>query len=267
MQRVPGDGGAAGNGFGWRGHRCILLVGAAFVAAGCEGPQSLLDPAGPSARAIAAVWWWMVGVAMVVWGGTAAAWLWGMRRGRTRSSDGAPAATDAAHPRAGRRWIVLGGLVLPSVSIAALLVFGTPAGRHQLALPWQAGDGPAPLVVHATGVQWRWELHYPATGTTLHNELRIPVGVPIDVHTQSRDVIHSFWVPRLGGKLDAIPGRSLVVRLRADAPGTYRGQCAEFCGLGHAHMVMTVVAMPPDAFDDWLRRQPPGDATPSRPAP
>ena len=204
----------------------------------------MLDPAGPSAHAIALVWWWMFGVSCAVLVGVTVAWLWAMRSRRTW----APADAE----RAGRRWIVGGGIVLPSVAIAALLVFGSPAGLHQLPLP---GGQAASLRIDAIGHQWWWEIHYPGAGTSLRNEMRIPVGRPVDVHTQSRDVIHSFWVPRLGGKLDAIPGRTLVVRLQADAPGVYRGQCAEFCGLGHAHMVMTVHAMPADEFDAWLRAQ------------
>lgn len=220
-------------------------VAAAFVSTGCEGPQSLLDPAGPSAAAIAAVWWWMFGVAVLVWSGTLLAWLWAMRR---RARD------EAAARRAGLRWIVGGGVVLPLVSVSALLVFGLPAGRHQLVLPW-GGDATPALRVEAIGAQWHWELHYPDAGIRLRNELRMPVGVPVDVYTQSRDVIHSFWVPRLGGKLDAIPGRTGVLRLRADRAGTYRGQCAEFCGLGHAQMVMTVTAMEPAAFEAWLQAQ------------
>ncbi|MCK7493505.1 MAG: hypothetical protein MZW92_20765 [Comamonadaceae bacterium] len=88
---------------------------------------------------------------------------------------------------------------------------------------------------------------------TLVDELRMPAGRAVDIHTESRDVIHSFWVPRLGGKLDAIPGHVRVVRLQADAPGVDRGVCAEFCGVGHADMAMTVVAMEPAAFDAWLR--------------
>jgi cytochrome c oxidase subunit 2 len=100
-------------------------------------------------------------------------------------------------------------------------------------------------------------VHYPASGVQLRDALRLPVGRPVHVHVGSRDVIHSFWVPRLGGKLDAIPGRTQVVRLQADEPGTFRGQCAEFCGLHHAHMVMTVIAMPAAEFDAWMAAQPP----------
>jgi cytochrome c oxidase subunit 2 len=191
---------------------------------------------------------------------------------------------EAQARRDGQRWIVGGGIVLPAVVITALLVFGSSAGLHQLPLPGQwgrqgagePGGGAAnlpPLRVDVTGHQWWWELHYPGSGARLRNEMRMPVGRAVDVHVGSADVIHSFWVPRLGGKLDAVPGRTQVVRLQADQPGIYRGQCAEFCGLAHAHMTMTVVAMPLDEFEAWLGAQrapaasalPPAQAAPPAP--
>ncbi|WP_310307818.1 cytochrome c oxidase subunit II [Hydrogenophaga laconesensis] len=226
------------------------------MLSGCAGAQSMLDPAGPSARAIALVWWWMLGVAVLVTLGVVLAWLLAMRRG----SGPEGVATEAHAARHGQRWIVGGGIVLPSLAIAALLLFGTPAGLHQLPLPasWSGGgaQGVAPLRVDVTARQWAWALQYPDSGVRLQNELRMPVGRPVDIHVGSDDVIHSFWVPRLGGKIDAIPGRINVVRLQADVPGTFRGQCAEFCGLNHAHMVMAVIAMPADEFDAWLAAQP-----------
>ena len=225
---------------------------APLVLSACKGPQSTLAPAGPSAEAIAAVWWWMLGVATVVFFGVVLAWLLAMRPGRALSAE--------QSRRAGRRWIVGGGIVLPAVAITALLVLGSPAGLHQLPLPGRAPPGVAPLRIDAIGHQWWWELHYPDTGLRLRNELHIPVGRPVDIHTSSRDVIHSFWVPRLGGKLDAIPGHTRVVRLQADQAGTFRGQCAEFCGAGHAHMTMTVHAVEPAAFERWLQAQPVGPA-------
>lgn len=216
----------------------------------------MLDPAGPSAQAIALVWWWMLGVAVVVVVGVMAVWWLAMRRGR-HAREGA---TDDVAARHGLRWMVGGGIVLPSVAITALLLFGSSAGFHQLPLPlaWTgaAGSGEAPMRVNVLARQWAWELEYPESGVQLVNELRMPVGLPVDFHVTSDDVIHSFWVPRLGGKIDAIPGRTNVVRLQADLAGTFRGQCAEFCGLHHAHMVMTVIAMPADAFDAWLVAQP-----------
>lgn len=198
----------------------------------------------------------MLGVSALVTAGVVWAWLLAMRRGRGPEG----VATEAQAARHSRRWIVGGGVVLPSVVIAALLVFGTSAGLHQLPLPasWSGAGGPSvtPLRVDVTARQWSWSLHYPDSGVRLQNELRVPVGQPVDIHVGSEDVIHSFWVPRLGGKIDAIPGRVNVVRLQADQPGTFRGQCAEFCGQQHAHMVMAVIAMPGDEFDAWAAAQP-----------
>lgn len=205
----------------------------------------MLDPAGPSARAIAAVWWWMFGVAVLVF--LLVLGLWGAAFLRGRRHTAAP----GDDPRRQRHWIVGGGILLPAVATTTLVLFGSPSGRHQLPLPLR--DGPAPLRVEVTAHRWYWDVHYPATGVRLRDELRLPVGQPVDIRTTSQDVIHSFWVPRLAGKLDAIPGRSLHLRLQADAPGTYRGQCAEFCGIGHAHMAFVVHALPPAAFEAWMQ--------------
>lgn len=212
-----------------------------LLLAGCQGSQSILDPAGPSASAIATVWWWMFAVAALVFVGVVFAWFMSMRP---------RVAMDAATARrVERRFLIGGGLLLPTVSVTALLIFGSPAGFHQLPLP---GGQAAPLRVEAIGHQWWWEIRYP-NGQSVRNELRLPAGRPVDIHTKSSDVIHSFWVPALGGKLDAVPGRTLVVRLQGDRLGTYRGQCAEFCGAGHAHMTMSAVVMAPEAFDAWLQ--------------
>lgn len=148
-----------------------------------------------------------------------------------------------------KRWLIGGGVILPSAAMVAVLVFGVPLGHRMLPLP--PDDGPA-LRIEVTGHQWWWQVRYPGTGRQLKDEVYIPVGQPIDIHLTSADVIHSFWVPRLAGKLDAIPGRTNVLRLQATEPGEYRGQCAEFCGLRHAHMQFTVKALPQDQFNAWL---------------
>jgi cytochrome c oxidase subunit 2 len=235
------------------GAACWLAMVVAGLS-GCAGSQSMLDPVGPSAQAIALVWWWMLGVAALVLLGVVVVWLWAMRRGQKPPSE----MDDATATRHSQRWIVGGGVVLPSVAITALLVFGSSAGLHQLPLAWSGGGGPgaAPLRIDVMARQWAWSLHYPESGVQLHNELRLPVGRPVDIHVGSQDVIHSFWVPRLGGKIDAIPGRTNVVRLQADQAGVFRGQCAEFCGLNHAHMVLNVIAMPAADFEAWQLTQP-----------
>jgi cytochrome c oxidase subunit 2 len=174
-----------------------------------------------------------------------ALWYYAMRR---------PAEVDS--PRANRIWIIGGGLVLPLLSIVALLAAGIPVGRQMAPLPSDTGDV---LRIDVTGHQWWWEIRYPDSAITLRNELHIPVGTPVDIHLTTADVIHSFWVPRLGGKLDTIPGRTNILRLQADEAGLYRGQCAEFCGLHHAHMQFTVTVHPPEEFARWLQETAPHD--------
>ena len=190
----------------------------------------------------------MFGFSLIVLLGVLALWLYAMWR--------EPDETDTAGPqRIHNHWILGGGLALPLGSITLLLAFGIPAGHGMLPLPTDEKV----LRIDVTGHQWWWEVHYPDTGVRLEDELHIPAGVPVDLHLTSADVIHSFWVPRLGGKLDMIPGRTNVLRLQADEPGTYRGQCAEFCGLMHARMNFTVEAHAPDAFEAWLEDARPDD--------
>ena len=114
------------------------------------------------------------------------------------------------------------------------------------------------LRVHVTGHMWWWEVRYrgpEGEWIATANELRIPVGRPVAVSLSSPDVIHSFWVPSLAGKVDVIPGRLTEITLRADRPGVYRGQCAEFCGAQHAHMALWIVADPPEEFNRWMLAQ------------
>ncbi|MEX1057339.1 MAG: cytochrome c oxidase subunit II [Natronospirillum sp.] len=208
----------------------------------CTGPFSTLDAAGPAATQVAWVWWAMFWFATLVWLGVIGLWIAAVKR-RPHEQ------TAAARQRLQTRWIYWGGLALPLASITVLLFFGIPVGHSMLPLP--VADGEV-LRIDVTGHQWRWEVRYPDSGIELENELHIPTGTPIDLHLTSNDVIHSFWVPRLGGKVDMLPARTNVLRLEADAPGIYRGQCAEFCGLGHAHMKFTVTAHAPDDFATWL---------------
>lgn len=220
----------------------MLALAIPLLLAGCSGPLSTLDPAGPFARDIAWLWWGMFSLFTLVFVAVVCLWLYAMRRTPDSISE------DQAR-RTHKRWIIGGGLILPIASITALLTFGIPVGQRMLPLPTTDGEV---LRIDVTGHQWWWEIRYPDTGITLKDKLHIPTGIPVDVHITSADVIHSFWVPRLGGKLDAIPGRTNVLRIIADKPGVYRGQCAEFCGLHHAHMKFTVEAHSVENFTTWL---------------
>ena len=224
------------------------------LLAGCSGPQSALDPAGPMAREVAVIWWAMFGFASLVLLVVIALWVYAMRRPH-RALD------EAQAKKINRAWIVWGGLVLPSASIGLLLLFGIPAGHRMLPLPIV---GEQPLRIEVIGHQWWWEVRYPDSGVVTANQLHLPVGRPVDLDVTSDDVIHSFWVPRLGGKIDMIPGRHNRIRLHVDRPGTYRGQCSEFCGTQHSHMILDVQAHDEDGFSAWLdaRRQPRVSALP-----
>ena len=201
----------------------------------------MLQPAGPAAREIANLWWGMFAFAALVFFGVVVAWLVAVLRPHRERS-------EAQEKRIARRWVLF-GLLLPSASVALLLAFGIPAGHRLLPLPLDGGE---PLRVEVTARQWQWQVRYPGYAAVLVDELRLPAGRPVDVHVGSADVIHSFWIPRLGGKIDAVPGRTNVVRLQADAPGEFRGQCAEFCGRDHALMVLRVEALDAAEFDAWL---------------
>jgi cytochrome c oxidase subunit 2 len=115
------------------------------------------------------------------------------------------------------------------------------------------------MVIELTGNQWWWQVRYdnpdPRRIVTTANEIHIPVGRPVEIMGRSNDVIHSFWAPNLQGKRDLIPSRVTTIWIEADHPGTFRGQCAEFCGLQHAHMILWVIAEPEDKFDAWLNAQ------------
>lgn len=231
-----------------------ILTSAASLSA-CSGPHSILDPASPSAQIIAKLWWgmfiWFSLVLFAVFG----LWLYAIIRKK-------PTATSKRSQRHGQRWILGGGVILPLVSIGVLLAFGLPLGH--LTLP---ENERIELRIDVVGHQWWWEIRYPETGVVTANQLHIPADRTVQLNLTASDVIHAFWVPRLGGKLDMIPGTTNTLRLRADQPGTYHGHCAEFCGLQHAHMGLVVKAQTAGEFEDWLAaRQEPPDVSPEHEA-
>ena len=157
-------------------------------------------------------------------------------------------------PVATRTWIITGGLLVPTAVLAVL-------GAYSAVRTDGLDDPPPPgaLVVSVTGRLWWWDLQYrdPVSGRPVAsaNELRLPVGRPVHLGLVSHDVIHSFWVPALGGKMDLVPGRVNRLVVHPHTPGVYRGACAEFCGEQHAKMALQVVVMPAEAFDQWLAAQ------------
>lgn len=211
----------------------IVSMAAAPCALAQGQPLSILAPAGPASAGIAHVWWAMLIGSIAIY--VLVLLLCGYAVMRKRRDGAAPV----------RLLVVGGGLVLPSAVIILLLLYGLRSGQD-----WLPASGAAAYRVDVTAHQWWWEVSYPGQprpGAPTVNEIHIPAGVPVDVHLSSADVIHSFWVPRLGGKMDAIPGRTTIIRIQADAPGVYHGVCAEFCGTQHAHMQLTVHAHLSDA--------------------
>lgn len=243
---------------GTAGRVARRAVGAllAVTVGGCAGPQSALDPAGPYARSIATHWWVMLalGAAVFLVVITLFAWsIWRAPRARPLDEPPAESGDDDATARAKTRAVGLGvgtsGVVLVGVLAHSVLVAAETATRPD----------EAEADVEIVGHQWWWEVRYlhpePSQRITAANELHLPVGRPVRVRLRASDVIHSFWVPNLQGKIDMIPGRENTLRLLADRPGEWRGQCAEFCGLQHAKMAFVVVAHLPAEYDAWRARE------------
>ena len=200
------------------------------------------DPAGPAAREIDDLWVLMLALGTGVFVLVAVLLAVGVRR-----SGDEPETTEPVEQRAA--WLVGGGVLLPAIGVLVVLV------ATLLVMRGTADADDADLRVAVTGNQFWWEFRYPDQGVVTAGELHIPAGEPVALELTSSDVIHSFWVPELAGKLDAIPEDVNVLVIEADGPGRYRGKCAEFCGLHHASMDLVVVAHDPDEFAGWLEAQ------------
>jgi cytochrome c oxidase subunit 2 len=201
-----------------------------------------LDPQGPVSEAMAELWWLLLGLGVAVFLVVAVVLVLGLFR---RRQEGEPQ-PGRRRPNSFGRWFVVGGVVAPLVIL--IVVFGATV-RAMRFVPTTAP--PEALVVEVVGHQFWWEVRYPDSGITTRDELHIPVGRPVALRLTSADVIHSFWVPALGGKLDLLPDRTNTLVLQADEPGEHRSRCAEFCGLEHTKMVLTVVAEPEERFALW----------------
>jgi cytochrome c oxidase subunit 2 len=229
----------------------LVLVALVPLLAGCGQTQNALAPESHQSRDIASLFWWMmggawIGLALVV-GLLVLSW-------KRRNRRGIGGDTDGLKPGERSSWYVVvgAGIVLPIVLIATLFVISDIFVIRTTQAPAATATR---LTVEVIGHQWWWEVRYPGTTAVTANEIHIPVRTPVRVEVRAADVIHSFWVPQLNRKIDAIPGMHNAVELYADAVGRYRGQCAEFCGLQHAHMGMYVFADPPAVFRRWLAGQ------------
>lgn len=207
----------------------------------CSGSQSALDPAGPEASRVAHLFFVMLVGGAVIWVAVVAALIYASRKKNAHSEESAG------------RVILWCGAILPTAILCALLSYGMwlmPAIR-----PWVPDDQPV-YRIEVTGEQFWWRVRYlDETGKTLFetaNEVRIPVGEPAHFALKAADVIHSFWVPSLGGKMDMIPGRTNPLTLQADREGIYNGVCAEFCGESHALMAFRVRAVAAADYEAWL---------------
>lgn len=208
--------------------------------------QSALHPAGVQAARIEQLWWLMFWVCTVVFVLVMLGLAVALVRGRAARSTATPDSTLTRN--------VTLSTAVSTVTLIALFVASVLTGRAVGSL-----NAPDALAVQITGYQWWWSIEYvdpdPSMRVTTANELHLPVGRPVVITLKAADVIHSFWVPPLHGKTDLVPGRDNVTWLRVDTPGIFRGQCAEYCGVQHAHMALTVIAEPSNDFEGWLSAQ------------
>ena len=202
-----------------------------------------LDPQGPVSEAMANLFWLMLGLGGAVFVAVVVVLGLGLFR---RRPVGEPQPDRQGRDSFGR-WFVVGGVVVPLVIL--LIVFGATV-RAMRFIPTSAP--PEALVIEVVGHQFWWEVRYPEQGVTARDELHLPVGRRVNLQLTSADVIHSFWVPELAGKLDLLPARTNTLVLEADQPGVHRSRCAEFCGLEHTRMVLTVVAESEERFAAWV---------------
>ncbi len=227
----------------------VVIALLSSTAALADGPWTN-DPQGPVARSIADLYWIMFVAAVVVLAIVDGAIVYAGIKFRERPG-------HVAQQFHGHNVLELTWTVIPTIMVVGFSV-----------LSWQKLDfvnnsrGDVGMVIQAEGAQWTWNFTYPREdrfrlkdGTTYltgAQELHIPVGTKVRIELSAKDVIHSFWVPSLGGKKDAVPGRATDLWLQADKPGTYKGQCLEFCGDGHADMLITLVAHPVNEYAAWI---------------
>jgi cytochrome c oxidase subunit 2 len=232
--------------------RGALAIALGLGGCAWDGPMTTLIPRSDFARSILHVYgiitWLSLGIALVV----AVLLTWILIRFRAGAAAPLPKQTRG-HSALEIGWTIAPALILLAIAIPTIqVIFRT-----------QAAPAPSALRITVLGHQWWWEFRYPALDVVTANELHVPAGRPVALTLDGPDVIHSFWVPQLGGKRDVVPGRVNRLTFTAETPGEYRGQCAEFCGVSHANMGLRVIVDAPDAFERWVAAQKAAPAEPT----
>jgi len=228
----------------------VALVVALAVVAACNGTTSYMDATGTAGRREATLGWWLTAVSCVVVVFVSAAIILGILRHRDDPRRGDEGVMERREVKSGLTWIYAG--VAVTVAILAISFAGTLVTLNAASRPRITPS----LTLDVTAHQWWWEVTYsqadnPSLGFTTANEVHLPVGEPVRVRLHSADVIHSFWLPQISGKMDVIPGQVNETWLEARKAGTSRGMCGEYCGLEHAVMALEVTAESPEAFRQW----------------
>lgn len=241
-----------------------------FALGGCTSVQSPFEPHGPAARSIAGLSWMMtimfLVISVIMW--VLFAYAFFRRRGTLEEHE----PIDSA---GGEMWIAIGGSAIPLIILTILFVLGLQLlrdfpihGMHGAAMYQQMQMSMKPDI-QIVGHQWWWEIHYlnddPSQEITTANELHLPVGRSVNIEVETKDVMHSFWIPAVHGKVDLIPGMKNYIRLQASQAGVYPGQCAEYCGAEHSLMRLLAIVQPPDEYEAWLRGQRQPGTQPSSP--
>jgi cytochrome c oxidase subunit II len=219
----------------------LITIVSMLMLSACSTERGALNPQGPDAAATADHWWLMFWMGLVVYVVVIGLLLYAIMRARRNANP------ENDPPISDRAFFAVGGLVLPILILAVVLSDSVRTGQAVI----NPSDEPTETI-EVIGHMFWWEVHYPDYGVVTANEIHIPAGEPVELHLTSADVIHSFWVPELGGKMDLNPGKVNTTWIQADEPDTYFGQCAEFCGVQHALMAKLVIAQPRDEFEQWI---------------